>query len=837
MPAPATIDDFLDLVRKSNQVDTSRLDAYLAQRRQDDTLPPDPTKFAALLVREGLLTNFQAEQLLQGRYKGFNLGGYRIIERLGAGGTGTVYLAEHEVMKRRVALKVVPPAVAADPGVLERFRREAQAAAVLDHPNIVRAYDFRQEGQLHVLVMEYVNGPSLEQVLQSGGPMSVPVACEYVRQAAVGLDHAHAQGLVHRDIKPGNLLVDPTGVVKILDMGLARFSPEGQESVTKKFDENTVMGTADYLAPEQAINLHDVDARADVYSLGATLYALLVGTAPFAEGTVAQKLLWHQMRDPTPVSERRPDVPEEVSRVVAKMMAKDPAQRFQSCAGVIEALAPFCATTPTPQGPARPGAGNGRSTSAAYLRTNRVGPSTTTRQKQAPPAPAPADSAARRRADDSAARRRDEDSARRRRGDDSAARRRRDEDSARRRRERDDRPRRRDADVIAPAGGVSYGVLALIAVMAGVILLVGGVILFLIIGPSPTVSSTSSPEDEDARLAKAASVRQAVVQPAAVQPAAVQPAAVQPAPPQALAEVVGLVFAQEGAHDKGLERVAFAHEGNRVATCGQDGAVKLWDVLQRRLIRTMPGHAGGAYSASFLAMGRLLLTCGADKNARLWDTTTGQQTNVFPHQMTYVRCAVIGRSDNDLITAGEDRYVRLWDVVQRKSIRAMLAHTKEVAALAFRGPRFNQVVSASHDQTLKLWNLDDGKELKTLAGHTGICTSVAVTPDGKLALSGSDDGTVRLWDLDSGLATHIFGGDLGHVRAVAVSPDGRRALSAGDDKKIRLWDLRVHKELFVYEGHTDSVTGLAFSPTGKHFVSCGQDRSFRVWGLPPLPPG
>src|SRR5262249_28090512 len=159
-------------------------------------------------IRDGVLTTFQAEQFLQGKYRGFTLGGYRLIERLGAGGTGTVFLAEHEVMKRHVALKILAPNVAGDPAVLERFRREAQPAGALDHPNIVRAYDFRLEAQLHVLVMEYVHGPSLQQVLERSGPMSVPVACDYVRQAAIGLQHAHDAGLVHRDIKPANLLVD-----------------------------------------------------------------------------------------------------------------------------------------------------------------------------------------------------------------------------------------------------------------------------------------------------------------------------------------------------------------------------------------------------------------------------------------------------------------------------------------------------------------------------------------------------------------------------------------------------------------------------------------------------
>src|SRR5262245_12587929 len=239
MPAPATNDDFLDLARKSQQIDVGRLEAYLDERRASDTLPPDPKKLAALLVREGLLTGFQAEQLLKGRYKGFVFAGYRILERIGSGGTGAVYLAEHEVMKRRVALKVLPAAFARDEAVLERFRREAQAAAALDHPNIVHAYDFRKEGAWHFLVLEYVDGPSLAEVLEQQGPLDVAVACDYARQAALGLHHAHEAGLVHRDVKPGNLLVDTQGTVKVLDLGLARFAPEGQPSLTRQFDENT----------------------------------------------------------------------------------------------------------------------------------------------------------------------------------------------------------------------------------------------------------------------------------------------------------------------------------------------------------------------------------------------------------------------------------------------------------------------------------------------------------------------------------------------------------------------------------------------------------------------
>src|SRR5262249_12182804 len=160
-------------------------------------------------------------------YRGFTIGGYRILERLGVGGSGTVYLAEHQAMKRRVALKVLPAEVGDQPGVLERFRREARAVAALDHPNIVHAFDFRQEGSLSFRVREYVEGASLQAMLATQGPLPIPRACGYIRQAALGLQHAHQAGLVHRDVKPANLLVDKAGVVKVLDLGLARSSSPG----------------------------------------------------------------------------------------------------------------------------------------------------------------------------------------------------------------------------------------------------------------------------------------------------------------------------------------------------------------------------------------------------------------------------------------------------------------------------------------------------------------------------------------------------------------------------------------------------------------------------------
>jgi eukaryotic-like serine/threonine-protein kinase len=341
MAAPGTVAEFLELVKKSGVAEEKRVDAYLQKLRAANAMPGEPAKLAGLLVREaGLLTHFQAEQLMQGKWRRFTIGKYKVLERLGSGGMGSVFLCEHKLMRRRVAVKVLPTAKASDPASLDRFYREARAVAALDHPNIVHAYDIDQDEQLHFLVMEYVDGASLQELVKKTGPLDIARACHYIRQSALGLEHAHEAGLVHRDIKPGNILVDRGGGVKLLDMGLARFFNDEDDVLTKKYDEN-VLGTADYLAPEQAIDSHSVDIRADIYGLGATFYFLLTGKPPFGEGTVAQKLLWHQTRNPRPLSDYRQDVSPALTAVLAKMMAKEPAQRYAVPGEVAEALAAF----------------------------------------------------------------------------------------------------------------------------------------------------------------------------------------------------------------------------------------------------------------------------------------------------------------------------------------------------------------------------------------------------------------------------------------------------------------------------------------------------------------
>jgi serine/threonine-protein kinase len=344
----------------------------------------DPYDLAEYLVQIEWLTAFQFRMLFEGRWEELNVGPYVILDQLGEGGVSQVYKAWDTLKGRMVALKVLRQNLASRSDALRQFQRELETVTKLHHPNIIRTFDAQQTGAVHYFAMEFVEGLDLQRYVETCGPLPVDLACELARQTAHGLQHAHQLGLVHRDIKPANLIVvhppvvgkwleslgnqvprrGPDPVVKILDWGLARLlRPPGETptdvptlprtSDSLQAEKGLLIGTADYIAPEQARDATLVDTRADIYSLGCVLYFLLAGRPPFTSPVLMQKLLQHQEEPPTPIQQLRPEVPDDLAATLHRMLAKKPEERFQIPLLVVAALR-RCSTLLPASGALRP---------------------------------------------------------------------------------------------------------------------------------------------------------------------------------------------------------------------------------------------------------------------------------------------------------------------------------------------------------------------------------------------------------------------------------------------------------------------------------------------------
>lgn len=349
MATAIDLDNFLVLLQKSRLLTDAEYAA--AQKLVRGSGSGSVPEAADALVAAGVLTRYQANRLCEGRRRGLFIDDFKIIELLGCGGMGYLYRAEELKSGWEVALKVLADRFRFDKGRLSRFQLEAEAGLKLSHPNILRTKGiYRTEdiyGIIHYMVMELVKGVSLRELLEiRRRTLYWRQSCDVICQAATGLHYAHQMGLVHRDVKPENLLIRSDGAVKVLDFGLAMIGGSDAEYSLATILGQNCLGTADYIAPEQSRDSFQVDCRADIYSLGYTFYFLVTGQVPFPAKSTAEKLAGHRSGRPPDVRELNPKVPERIAKIIKKMTAKHPEHRFQTAEEVRQILAPIAQRKP-----------------------------------------------------------------------------------------------------------------------------------------------------------------------------------------------------------------------------------------------------------------------------------------------------------------------------------------------------------------------------------------------------------------------------------------------------------------------------------------------------------
>jgi len=745
----------------------------------------DPRAAAEMLVRRKWLTPYQVEQLFN-ELGGQNLvlGPYILLEPLGEGGMGQVFKARHQMLERTVALKLIrEERLSRDPEAVRRFQREAKAAASLSHPNIVMVYDAGTVGDTWFIAMEHIEGTDLSALVRDQGPLAVDQACDFIRQAALGLQHAHENQMVHRDIKPSNLLAAglvlnkpaparglsaigskpaiPGGrtleqvrgrptrraasshgpsasapVVKILDMGLVRMTQtdDARSNSASLTQEGSIVGTPDYIAPEQARNAHRVDIRADLYSLGGTFYYLLTGMPPFPDGSAIEKLLMHQLDEPKHITLVRPDVPAEVAAIVHKLLAKFPKDRHQTPAELAEVLGNLKTPAPAPA---------------------RVTPTPLVVQRTDVP--------------------------------------------------------RREPPPHTPVG------LSRTAV-----------------DPRSEITPLMTPDHGDT-LHRAPPPRQQAAPPPPAAPARA------PAPPPAAATTPNR-SGNTPPPDQLVASSVYGWANSQTPAPSLLDPAALGDRQPAKHIANLKGHAGCLMSLAFSPNRDNLASGGTDGTVRLWDFTgkKPRERACLAKHLDSVNSLAFS-ADSRVMASGSgavDGLVWLWDLNPEvpRPITVLQGHKSPVDALGFSQDG-RMVASGGDDMTVRLWDITGGqaRAKATLKGHIRPIKCVAFSPDGQLVASASQDYTIRVWDIgrmwskERAVLLHE-----GEVNWCAWSPDGKVLATACQDQLVRLWDMTANPKPVVkatLKGHTGTVRRVLVTMDGQYVGAVGEGRQVLFWDI------
>ncbi|QDT98029.1 WD40 domain-containing protein [Gimesia aquarii] len=749
--------------------------------------------------------------------QGKQFGDYVLIDEIARGGMGVVFKAEQKRLNRVVALKMILAGQLATEHDINRFQQEAEAAAKLEHPNIVPIYEVGEHHQRHYFSMGLIEGNSLADQLKES-PLPSEEATRILIAVTEAVAYGHDQGIVHRDLKPDNILMDKNGQPRVTDFGLAKSLGESSGmSVTGQ-----IMGTPSYMPPEQARGDHSaINQLSDVYSLGAVLYATLTGRPPFQAANAMDTL--KQVLEQEPVSPRQlnPAVDADLETVCLKCLSKEKAGRYQSANALVKELGRYQNGRPIKARPIGIGTRFGRwckrnpivaGLSTALAVSLVIG--TITSALFAVKMNRSAIEA--RKASQEAA----EMSEQRRIALVNA------EEAIKkeRRTAETERKARQKADQLLYASQVrtSQRLLKETHISAA---------RNILMATSPTLRSW-----EYSYLYSMLDVSKQTLQ-------------------GHLSKVISVAFSPDGTrivsgswdntvkiwdatqgqeirtlkgHKGRVNSATFSPDGTRIVSGSNDNTVKIWDAAQGQEIRTLKGHTSGVTRVAFSPDGARIVSSSFDHTVKIWDATQGQELITIRGHSKYVTSVAFNPDGTRIVSGSNDNTVKIWDAAQGQEIRTLKGHTSTVSSVAF-SPDGTRIVSGSHDNTGIIWDTKQGRELITLKGHTDSVTSIAFSPDGTRIVSGSWDFTMKIWNAAQGQEIRTLKGHTSSVSSVAFSPDGTRIVSGSRDNTVKIWDATQGQEIRTLKGHTDRVTSVAFSPDGTRIVSGSGDKTVKIW--------